>query len=246
MRLWRAGLTIAMAGILTISVIAAGTALVVSFDTPVVTCPIGGVSAPYTIATTAGDAATVVETLTLNEAVVASKQYVVASGNVSTGGGWLFAGRTKTRDGVFTTSGLVNGTYQLEVCATQAGSAGNPNKKTCAVETIVVNCDLVLTTPCTEAPFGEVVGNTHIGSHAAAELQFRGDFGPSALVTVAGPGFSDSASINQNGNSCTYHANWKFQNANGSDLSGDGGPGSYLVTVTGNGHTLTFLVDLVN
>lgn len=246
MRLRQAGLTTAIAGLVTVGAMAAGTALSVTWDTVTVSCPNGDVSAPYTIATTAGEAATVVETLTLEDTVVTSKQYIVPSGNVTTGGGWVFAGRTKTRDGVFTTSGLQNGTYELEVCATQAGSAGNPNKKTCAVETIIVNCGAVLPTPCTAAPFGEAVGNNHIGSQAAAELQFRGDFGSSALVTVTGNGFSDSASINQNGNSCTYHANWKFQNANGADLFGANGPGAYLVNVTGNGKSLDFVVTLVD
>jgi hypothetical protein len=67
-----------------------------------------------------------------------------------------------------------------------------------------------------------------MAARPAAETEFRGDFGPSALVTVAGNGFSDSASINQNGSSCTYHANWTFQNANGADLFGDNGPGRLL------------------
>lgn len=238
-----------MAAVVTISAVAAGTALSVSFDTPTVTCPNAMVSAPYTIATTAGDGATVVETLRTSDAtptIVASNQYAIAAGNVTTGGGWTFAGRTKTRDGVFTTAGVANGTYQLEVCATQSGSGGNPNKTTCATETILIYCETVQTTPCTEAPFGEVIGNKNISSNAAAELQFRGDFGPSANVTVVGNGFSDSASINQNGNSCTYHANWKFQKASGSDLFGANGAGVYTATVTGNGNTLTFTVSLVN
>jgi hypothetical protein len=33
-----------------------------------------------------------------------------------------------------------------------------------------------------------------MAARPAAETEFRGDFGPSALVTVAGNGFSDSAS----------------------------------------------------
>ena len=65
-------------------------------------------------------------------------------------------------------------------------------------------------------------------------------------MAVVGNGFSDSASISQNGNSCTYHANWKFQNANGADLFGANGAGSYQVTVTGNGKTLQFTINLVD
>ena len=64
----------AIAGIVTVSAMAAGTALSVTWDTLTVTCPNGDVSAPYTIATTAGDAATVVETLTLGETVVTSNR----------------------------------------------------------------------------------------------------------------------------------------------------------------------------
>jgi hypothetical protein len=249
LRITRAGLTVAMAAFVTISAVAAGTALSVVFDTPVVTCPDGGVSAPYTITTTAADAASVVETLRTsgaNPTIVSSNQYTIAAGNVSTGGGWTFAGRTKTHDGIFTASNVPNGTYQLDVCATQSGSGGNLNKTTCSTEDIVVNCGTVLTTACTEAPFGEVIGNNKISSNATAEIQFRGDFGPSANVAVVGNGFSDSASISQNGNSCTYHANWKFQNANGADLFGANGAGSYQVTVTGNGKTLQFTINLVD
>jgi hypothetical protein len=247
MRFSRAGLAVAMAAVATLSAVAAGTSLTVSFDTPVVTCPDGAVSAPYTISTTAADAATVVESLRAGDgSTVATHDYAIAAGNASTGGGWVFAGRTKTRDGVFTTSGVPNGTYELEVCVTQAGSGGNPNKKTCSVETILVSCEVAEETACTAAPFGEVIGNTKISSNAAAEIQFRGDFGPSALVTVVGNGFSDSATIPQNGNSCTYHANWKFQNANGADLFGQNGPGNYQVTVTGNNKTLQFTVNVVD
>jgi hypothetical protein len=223
---------------------AAGTALSVTFGNPFVTCPDGDVRVEYTISTTAADGAGVVERLTdsLGD-LKASRTYAIASGNVP--GGWTFAGRTKTYDGVFEASGLLDGTYTLEVCATQAGSGGNPSKTVCRTQTVVVACSQVGNACASEAPFGEVVGNVRIRDHATAQIQFRGDFGPTALVEITNAdGFYRSASITRNGNSCIYHANWKFTNDSGADIYGSAGPGVYTVTVSGHGNTLQFAVTV--
>jgi hypothetical protein len=225
---------------------AAGTTLTLTFAAPTVACTSSGgtVSATYTIATTAADAANVTQTLTLNDTEVKSNSFTIASGTAATGGGWTFAGRTKTFDGTFTADGLADGSYTLEVCAAQAGANGNPGKTVCQSETVVVSCGSI-DPACSSGPFGEVVGNHHISVNAAAQINFRGDFGDAPLVTISSPsGEVASASVNRDGNSCNYHANWKFTNTSGADIYGNTGPGTYTLVVTGNGHTLTFSTTL--
>jgi hypothetical protein len=225
---------------------AAGTTLTLTFGTPTIFCTRNGgsVSATYTLATTAAEAANVTETLTLNGSEVKSNSFTIASGNAANGGGWTFAGRTKTFDGTFTADGLPDGTYTLEVCAAQSGSNGNPGKAVCQSETVVVSC-ATIDPACSSEPFGEVVGNHHISVNAAAQVNFRGDFGDAALLTITSPnGSAASATVNRDGNSCNYHANWKFTNTSGADIYGNDGPGPYTLVVTGNGHTLTFSATL--
>jgi hypothetical protein len=223
---------------------AAGTALSIVFGEPSVVCPDGDVSASYTISTTAADAATVTETLTdSNSATVTQKAYTIPAGNVS--GGWIFAGRTKTYDGLFQANGLSNGTYSLQVCATQSGAGGNPDKTVCNSVTIIVAC--ADPNPCASVgPFGEVVGNNRIRVDSAAQILFRGNFGPSALIEITDTeGFYRSATVVRAGDSCNYHANWKFTNDSGADIYGNNGDGVYTVTVTGNNQTpLEFSVTL--
>jgi hypothetical protein len=223
---------------------AAGTVLSIAFDEPSVTCPDGNVSAGYTVSTTAADGAAVTETLTnSSNTPVASHAYSIPAG--STPEGWTFAGRTKTHDGLFQTNGLVDGTYSLQVCVTQAGSGGNPDKTVCSTETIVVACaEQTLNACASTALHGEVTGNDKITDHSTAQITFRGDFGPSALVEISGPNFYTSATIGKNGESCEYHANWKFTTDDGSDLFGSNGAGVYAVKVTGNNKTLDFSVTL--
>jgi hypothetical protein len=228
---------------------AAGTTMTLTFGTPTVACTTNGgsVSAPYTIATTAGDGASVTETLTLNGTEVKSHTFTIPGGNIANGGGWTFAGRTKTFDGTFTADGLANGTYTLEVCAAQNGSNGNPAKSVCQSETVVVSC----ATPdpvCSSGPFGEVVGNKNISVNATAQINFKGAFGDAPLLTITSQkGVAASAPINRDGNSCNYHANWSFTGkGKGADIDGNDGPGTYTVVVTGNGQSVTFFVTLVD
>jgi hypothetical protein len=142
-------------------------------------------------------------------------------------------------------SRLHDGDYTLDVCATQAGSGGNSDKTVCKTQAIVVACAQADVNPCaSEAPFGEVVGNTQIKPHATAQIQFRGNFGSSAWVEIRAEGFYRSASIGRNGESCTYHANWKFNNESGADFIGNAGAGVYTVKVSGNANTLEFPVTL--
>jgi hypothetical protein len=228
---------------------AAAPVMTLTFGIPSVVCTTSGgsVSATYTIGTTAGDAAAVTETLRLNGTDVRSNSFTIASGNVLNGGGWNFAGRsTKTFDGTFTASGLANGEYTLEVCAAQNGAGGNPGKAICQSETVVISCGAD-DSSCASRPFGEVVGNPELKQNAPVEINFKGDFGDSALLTITGPngGSIDPASINRDGNSCNYHANWKLDDPyRGGDIYGNDGSGVYLFTVTGNGNTLTFTATI--
>ena len=225
---------------------AAGTELSLSFGEPVVSCPAGDVRVDYTVTSTgAASAASVTETLTQGQTTIQTSNYLVAAGNVNDGGGWTFAGRYKTRDGVFQASGLANGSYSLEVCTTQAGSNGNPSKTVCKTLEVVVNCAEV-SNPCASAsPIGEVVGNDKIRPFATAQINFRGNFGDTAFVEILDAnGFYRSATVGRNGDSCNYHANWKFTTESGSDLYGNNGPGVYTVKVSGNGNTLEFAASL--
>jgi hypothetical protein len=227
---------------------AAGTALSIVFGSPWVECPDGNVTVDYTISTTAGDGATVTEKLTdsSNSTIGTPNTYTISSGNVP--GGWTFAGRTKTHDGVFKANGLSDGDYSLQVCVIQAGSIGNTAKTICESKTIHVACAEQVLNPCAStAPFGEVVGNKHIGDHATAEIQFEGNFGQSALVEITDSegAFVGSAYISRAGGSCNYHANWKFTTDDGADIYGNHGPGLYTIKVTGsNNASLEFPVVL--
>jgi hypothetical protein len=243
----KAGIAITMALTTGVAVWAAGTVLTVAFGTPTVTCPDGNVSADYTITANAASGAVVTETLTdASNAVVVQQSYDILPGNVP--GGWTFGGRTKTYDGTFTHNGLSNGTYSLQVCVTQPGSGGNPDKTVCNSETIVVACAETWNPCASAAPFGEVVGNNKITGHSTAQINFEGDFGPVAHVEISKTipnWFYRSANVSRNGDSCNYHANWKFTTDDGSDMFGNDGPGVYTVTVTGNNLTLEFSVTLV-
>jgi hypothetical protein len=242
----KAGIAITMALTTGVAVWAAGTALTVAFGTPTVTCPDGNVSADYTITTTAASGAVVTEKLTdASNAVVVQQSYDILPGNVP--GGWTFGGRTKTYDGTFTHNGLANGTYSLQVCVTQPGSGGNPDKTVCNSETIVVGCAETWNPCASVAPHGEVVGNDHITDHSTAQINFEGDFGPVAHVEISKTipnWFYRSANVSRNGASCNYHANWKFTTDDGSDMFGNDGPGVYTVKISGNNQTLELSVTL--
>lgn len=234
--------------VLTVGVaLSAAVTLTLAFQSPEVECAPGGanVSVDYTIGSTAASPTTVVETLTdANGVTKKTNQYIISGSNVA--GGWIVGGRTKTFDATFQAAGLADGEYSLEVCVTQAGSDGNPDKQICQTTPITVNCWEAAVNPCANtAPFGEVVGNTRINPNATAQIQFQGDFGPGAMVEITdASGFYRSAYIERNGDSCTYHANWKFTTDSGADFYGNNGAGVYTVKVTGNGKTLEFSVTL--
>lgn len=227
------------------SVWAAGATIGISFGDVIVDCLTRTVTADYTITATAADAAAVSETLTQGSTVVRTNSYNIPAGN--TVDGWAFAGRTKTHDGQFVATGLPDGTYTLQVCATQAGSGGNAAKMDCQTQTIVVACAAGNTSPCANtAPFGEVVGRKKITGQATVQINFAGDFGPNAFVEIKKDGSTvGSANVPRNGDSCNYHASWKFTTGSGSDIYGNTGAGVYQVTVTGNGQDpLVFSVTL--
>ena len=244
----KAALAIAMGLAASVVAGAAGTALAITFGTPSVDCPGGNVTVDYTISTTAGDGATITEKLTdVNNVTVGTpKSYTILSGNVV--GGWTFAGRTKTHDGVFQASGLADGDYLLQVCATQAGSNGNASKTICQSQSIHIACGEQVVNPCASvSPFGEVVGNKNLGDHSTVQIQFEGNFGPIAYleITDSNGGFVGSATIGRAGDSCNYHANWKFTTGDGADIYGNHGPGVYAIKITGsNNENYEFPVTL--
>lgn len=213
-----------------------GTSLAVTVDTPTVTCNAEGtgaeVSAAYTVLSTgSADSAIMVATIDGLDYALPT----IASGNVAGGGGWTFAGRTKTAEGTFTTS-LPNGTYFLTICATQSGANGRNSKRACSTAiAVTINC--TSPDPCrNEGPFGEVPHNKNLcKANGHIEIQFRGSFGETASLVIAGPGgFSLPVGVGRNGNSCTYHYNW--------DPAANQAAGTYTFTVNG---TLSWSADLI-
>lgn len=219
----------------------AAVTITVTFDTATVTCGANGasVSAPYTISTSAAAYTTVAETLTNSlHAVVASNTYTID-------GTWTVAGRTKTYDGTFTALNLANGTYTLQVCATQAGSIGNPDKEVCSNETITVACGSTSNCPSDVTGFfGEVTGNPSIGNGngGALNINIKGDLGTSVTILITdASGFSRQFQVPENGTSCNYHALWQFKTATGegADVYGNDGPGQYNIYAWGTSNTNT-------
>jgi hypothetical protein len=218
-------------------VYAAGTSLSVLIDSVSYNCDNGSVLVQYTVrSTAAADAATVTATIA---GVDQGTIQTIASGNVNDGGGWVFSGRNKSAEGSYTTSiALANGSYTVEVCATQAGSNGNPDKTACASTTLVVACGA---SPCSGEAFGEIPANKNLcKANGHINFQFRGDFGETATLVITGPDgnwVSDQIPVGRDGLSCNYHYNWDP----GTD---NGGAGTYSFKVTGNGHELTYGADL--
>jgi hypothetical protein len=213
-----------------------GTSLAVTVDTPTVTCNPEGtgaeVSASYTVLSTgSADSAVVVATID----GVDNALPTIASGNVAGGGGWTFAGRTKTAEGTFTTS-LPNGTYFLTICATQSGAGGRNPKRACSTSVAVtINC--TSPDPCGNVgPFGEVVANDNLcKANGHIEVHFRGSFGDTASLVIAGPGgFSLPVGVDRAGESCNYHYNW--------DPGANQAAGTYTFTVNGS---LSWSADLI-
>ena len=226
----------------------AAVSLTIAFGAPEVQCADGGanVTVDYTVSSTDAAPSTVVETLRDSSNVVKkTNSYNIVGTNVA--GGWTVGGRTKTHDSTFQTIALADGDYTLEVCVIQAGAGGNPDKKVCQSVPVTVHCQEAIVNPCANtAPFGEVTGNTHISATATAQILFSGDFGPSAYVVIKD---SDGievghALVNRSGDSCNYHANWKFMTGSGADIYGNHGEGNYNVVVDGNFKHLEFSVIL--
>jgi hypothetical protein len=216
---------------------AAATMLTITILSTNVECPDGNVTVEYTISSTSGQNAAVTETLTddATKSTKASRSYNIVAGN-NPGVGWTVGGKTKTHDDVFQTTGLLDGDYSLQICVVEAGTNGNPAKTVCQTAPIRVACAEQTVNPCASAsPKGEVVGNDRITDHSTAEITFEGNFGQVASLEIKGPdNFYRSFTIPRKGDSCQYHANWKFTTGSGSDVYGNNGPGVYTVTVNGN------------
>lgn len=205
----------------------AGTTLTVSFGEATVACTGTGdadVGFEWTVTST-GSADSAVMTGQLDGGAEFALP-TIASGNVTGGGGWTFAGRMKTADGSYSTT-LANGTHTLTVCATQSGANGNPNKMSCQTQTVTVNC--VSTDPCANAEvFGEVPANKNLcKANGNIQTQFSGNFGSTATLLIEGPtesGFGRTSQVDRAGDSCNYHDNWDPRD-------GNGGPGTYTFRV---------------
>jgi hypothetical protein len=218
-----------------------GTSLSVLVDDPVVTCAAGGGSATvditYSVASTAAaDAASI--TLQIIGDASSIDAAAIASGCVADGGDWTCNGRTKTADRSYSTT-LANGTYTIQICATQNGSGGRLPKTACSqIKNITVDCPVELPAPaCPSSYFGEFSGNTNLCNGSPIQVNFTGDFGETATLNITGPDYSDTISVDRDGDSCNYHASW--------DANGPGKPvaihGEYTFTV--NGTTVTKTLD---
>jgi len=219
---------------------AAGTSLSVVFGEATIACKADGSGADVAFAwtvTSTGSADSAVMTGQVDGGGVFALPGI-ASGNVTAGGGWTFAGRMKTSDGSYSTV-LANGTHSLTVCATQSGANGNNLKMACETQTVTVNCQSA--DPCANSEvFGEVIANKNLCSaNGHINIQYRGNFGPQSSLYIEGPnGFTRNYAVDRAGDSCNYHYNWDPNDNNG-------GAGSYGFTVNGNAQSpLVFSADL--
>lgn len=222
-----AALLLLVSGVPTAS-FAAGTSLSIVFDEATIACRTDGTGADVNFGwtvTSTGSADSAVVTGQVNGGDVFALPGI-ASGNAASGGGWTFAGRMKTADGSYSTT-LANGTYTLEVCATQSGANGTAAKTSCATQTVTVNC--TSPDPCANAQvFGEIPANKNLcKANGHIQTQFSGSFGETATLLIEGPadtGFTRETQVNRAGDSCNYHDNWDPQD-------GNGGPGTYTFRV---------------
>jgi hypothetical protein len=231
-------LVLALAGAL---VYAAGTSLSITVDDPVIGACDGDGNAQVTfdysvLSTGAADAATVTAEV-VGSGNPPETVGTIASGNVTNGGGWAFAGRNKTAEGSFDLT-LAAGTFTVKVCVAQHGSQGNPDKVACKEVTFTVTCNEERCS--TREFFGQTPHNFHLCSpNANIEIQFRGNFGSSANLKITGPNsFELGDSANREGESCNYHYNWDLGNEDTFVL------GTYTIEVTGNGNTMSHSVDI--
>lgn len=206
-------------------VVYADTVVSVAFSDPTITCNASGTGATvtfnYTVTSNSSSAATV--TGAIDDGTPFALPGIATTD-------WTCGSpcNTKTAEGTYTTT-LTNGTHTFEVCATQPGSGGNPDKTGCETQTVVVNCSPA-STGCSSKVFGEVPANKNLCSASGKiEIQFSGDFGPTATLEIDGPNdFSTSFPVDRAGASCNYHYNWD-------PGTGNGGPGNYSFKVTGTG-----------
>lgn len=192
------------------------------------------VTVSYSVVSTgAADAATV--TYTVDGGAVQSLPSI-AAGNIDDGGGWTFDGRTKTAGGQFTLT-LASGGHSIEVCGVQNGSNGNEDKLACQTLNVVVQCSSTNACERVTEVFGEVPSNKNVcKNNTPVQIQFKGNFGDPALMSITGPKSFNSGPIqvNRSGDSCVYHYNW-FPATNG-------GAGTYQFSI--NNGQFTFSADL--
>jgi hypothetical protein len=239
-----------VAGLSSTAVFAAGTSLEVSFDDPVLACIAGtqtaSVSFNYILTSTgAADAATVTAQIDGSGLVNLAP---VKSGNIVDGGGWNIAGRSKTAEGTYTVT-LANGVHTVEVCAYQGGETDANRKSDCTTQTVTVACNLAVQAAC---PISEVFGKLTSSAELCknqtpVNVQFRGDFGPTATLAISGPnGYTFNPSVARSGESCVYTYDWKT-NANTGGSNGGSGTYSFVVSginALGNPSELTFSQEL--
>jgi hypothetical protein len=191
---------------------AQGTGLSMDLTTTLGEC-VNGVSevtVAYTVTSTgAADSATVSYSVSGGISAVGTLP-TIASGLVTDGGGWTKGqGAIKTAGGELKLS-LANGEYDIEVCAEQHGSDGNPDKQACNSVHVQVNCALEGTCDQRSELFGEVVGNKNLcQSESRINVQVKGLFGPTAMLEVKDQGGAlvGLFSTTRAGDSCVYHWN---------------------------------------
>lgn len=195
-------------GLLSTAVIAAGTALSVTFTDPTLAC-VGDGSAKVTfyytaVSTAAADAATVTARIDGGPSVSLPS---IASGSAAAGGGWTFAGRVKTADGEYTTN-LANGEHSFEVCVTQHGSNGNLDKTSCSTQRLMVDCTTA--DPCAGKPVAVALEGQLDLCGPGIYVYAVGDLGTWAEISITDP---DGQVIQRvpvvRGPSCGYYPfNW--------------------------------------
>lgn len=202
-------------------------------------------TAEVTGQTCSGDSAevTIEGTLTTTGSVDSAEIRASINGGTSTVVGtiepedFIHDGRVKTAPYSITIT-LPPGTNTVAICFYQSGSQGREPKQTCAeTVVVVVNCS----NSCSGVGFfGDLVGNPSLcrgNGPPHIPVHVKGDLGDAPALTISGPnGYVHHAVMNHAGESCVYQYNW--------DTAGNGGAGQYTFTVTGGGHSFTFVATL--
>lgn len=147
---------------------------------------------------------------------------------------FVHAGRIKTAPFTVPLT-LANGNHTIVLEFSQSGAEGRASK-TATTAPIAVSVACQVQNPCADVvATGQVSGNTNLCRNNLQNLPVHvsGDFGDQPDIRIVGPnGYRLDDTLRRSGDSCQYQYAWL--------PTGNGGAGTYSITVSGNNRTYTF------